>query len=110
MDKFGSNHWIPLFRRVVITLIAINAIIVGLDTYPYIHAAYGQSLWLRGFFNSLLGRSCVLGERQPSEGRRRAHRDPIDTEKWRHVARPDKFPRKSTQIVRFVNRQLNHRF
>jgi hypothetical protein len=35
-----------LFRRVVITLIAINAIILGLDTCPYIHAAYGQSLWL----------------------------------------------------------------
>ena len=45
-DKIGSITGSALFRRVVITLIAINAIIVGLDTYPYIHAAYGQSLWL----------------------------------------------------------------
>ncbi len=45
-DKIGSITGSALFRRVVITLIVINAIIVGLDTYPYIHATYGQSLWL----------------------------------------------------------------
>ena len=45
-DKIGSITGSALFRRVVITLIVINAIIVGLDTYPQIHAAYGQFLWL----------------------------------------------------------------
>lgn len=45
-DKIGSITGSVLFRRVVITLIVINAIIVGLDTYPGIHATYGQSLWL----------------------------------------------------------------
>lgn len=45
-DKIGSITGSALFRRVVITLIVINAIIVGLDTYAYIHATYGQSLWL----------------------------------------------------------------
>ena len=45
-DKIGLITGSALFRRVVITLIVINAIIVGLDTYPKIHAAYGQVLWL----------------------------------------------------------------
>ena len=45
-DKIGSITGSAVFRRVVITLIVINAIIVGLDTYPQIHAAYGQFLWL----------------------------------------------------------------
>ena len=45
-DKIGSITGSALFRRVVITLIVINAIIVGLDTYLYIHATYGQGLWL----------------------------------------------------------------
>ena len=43
-DKIGSITGSALFRRVVITLIVLNAIIVGLDTYPKIHAAYGKSL------------------------------------------------------------------
>ncbi len=45
-DKIDLITGSALFRRVVITLIVINAIIVGLDTYPKIHAAYGQVLWL----------------------------------------------------------------
>ncbi len=40
-DKIGSITNSALFRRVVITLILLNAIIVGLDTYPQIHARYG---------------------------------------------------------------------
>jgi len=43
-DKIGSITGSALFLRVVITLIVLNAIIVGLDTYPQIHAAYGKSL------------------------------------------------------------------
>jgi voltage-gated sodium channel len=43
-DKIGSITGSALFRRVVIILIVLNAIIVGLDTYPQIHAAYGNSL------------------------------------------------------------------
>ena len=45
-DKIGSITGSALFRRVVVTLILINAIIVGLDTYPQIHARYGQILHL----------------------------------------------------------------
>ena len=45
-DKIGSITGSSLFRRVVVTLILINAIIVGLDTYPQIHARYGQILHL----------------------------------------------------------------
>jgi voltage-gated sodium channel len=45
-DKIGSITDSALFRRVVITLIVVNAIIVGLDTYPQIHAAYGEILSL----------------------------------------------------------------
>ena len=45
-DKIGSITGSALFRRVVITLIVLNAIIVGLDTYPQIHAAYGKTLSL----------------------------------------------------------------
>jgi voltage-gated sodium channel len=45
-DKIGSITGSALFRRIVITLIVVNAIIVGLDTYPKIHAAYGRGLWL----------------------------------------------------------------
>jgi voltage-gated sodium channel len=45
-DKIGSITGSTLFRRIVITLIVLNAIIVGLDTYPQIHAAYGKSLHL----------------------------------------------------------------
>jgi voltage-gated sodium channel len=41
-DKIGSITNSALFRRVVITLILLNAIIVGLDTYPQIHARYGE--------------------------------------------------------------------
>jgi voltage-gated sodium channel len=41
-DKIDSITNSALFRRVVITLILLNAIIVGLDTYPQIHAAYGK--------------------------------------------------------------------
>jgi len=41
-DKIGSITNSALFRRVVITLILLNAIIVGLDTYPQIHASYGN--------------------------------------------------------------------
>jgi voltage-gated sodium channel len=41
-DKIGSITSSALFRRVVITLILLNAIIVGLDTYPQIHARYGE--------------------------------------------------------------------
>jgi voltage-gated sodium channel len=33
-----------VFRRVVITLILLNAIIVGLETYPEIRADYERSL------------------------------------------------------------------
>src|SRR5688572_32278307 len=33
----------PLFRRVVTTLILLNAIVVGLETYPEIRADYGES-------------------------------------------------------------------
>jgi voltage-gated sodium channel len=45
-DKIGSITGSALFRRVVVTLILINAIIVGLDTYPQIHTRYGQILHL----------------------------------------------------------------
>ncbi|HEY5706460.1 MAG TPA: ion transporter [Terrimicrobiaceae bacterium] len=45
-DKIGWITDSALFRRVVITLIVLNAIIVGLDTYPQIHAAYGKVLSL----------------------------------------------------------------
>jgi voltage-gated sodium channel len=45
-DKIGSITDSTFFRRVVITLILLNAIIVGLDTYPQIHAAYGNILHL----------------------------------------------------------------
>jgi voltage-gated sodium channel len=45
-DKIGSITGSALFRRVVVTLILINAIIVGLDTYPQIHTRYGQFLHL----------------------------------------------------------------
>ena len=45
-DKIGSITGSALFRRVVITLILFNAIIVGLDTYPQIHARYGKILHL----------------------------------------------------------------
>jgi voltage-gated sodium channel len=45
-DKIGSIANSTLFRRVVITLILLNAIIVGLDTYPQIHARYGEILHL----------------------------------------------------------------
>ena len=41
-DKIGSITNSALFRRVVITLILLNAIIVGLDTYPQIHDRYGE--------------------------------------------------------------------
>lgn len=45
-DKIASITGSALFRRVVITLIVINAVIVGLDTYPQMHAAYGEILGL----------------------------------------------------------------
>ena len=45
-DKISSVTNSALFRRVVIALIVLNAIIVGLDTYPGIHAAYGEILHL----------------------------------------------------------------
>jgi voltage-gated sodium channel len=45
-DKIGSITNSALFRRVVITLILVNAIIVGLDTYPEIHTRYGKILHL----------------------------------------------------------------
>jgi voltage-gated sodium channel len=45
-DKIGSITNSALFRRVVITLILFNAIIVGLDTYPQINARYGKILHL----------------------------------------------------------------
>ena len=45
-DKIGLITGSALFRRVVITLILFNAIIVGLDTYPQIHARYGKILHL----------------------------------------------------------------
>jgi voltage-gated sodium channel len=41
-DKIGSITGSALFRRVVVTLILVNAIIVGLDTYPLIHGRYGE--------------------------------------------------------------------
>ena len=43
-DKIGSITGSALFRRVVVTLILFNAIIVGLDTYPQINARYGKIL------------------------------------------------------------------
>jgi voltage-gated sodium channel len=45
-DKIGSITGSVLFRRVVVTLILVNAVIVGLDTYPQVHARYGQILHL----------------------------------------------------------------
>jgi voltage-gated sodium channel len=45
-DKIGSITGSALFRRVVVTLILLNAVIVGLDTYPQIHARYGEILHL----------------------------------------------------------------
>jgi voltage-gated sodium channel len=45
-DKIASIAGSALFRRIVIILIVVNAIIVGLDTYPQIHAAYGDILTL----------------------------------------------------------------
>jgi voltage-gated sodium channel len=45
-DKIASIAGSALFRRIVIILIVVNAIIVGLDTYPQIHAAYGNILSL----------------------------------------------------------------
>ncbi len=45
-DKIASITGSALFRRIVITLIVINAFIVGLDTYPKIHASYGKALIL----------------------------------------------------------------
>ena len=41
-DKIGSITNSAFFRRVVITLILLNAIMVGLDTYPQIHARCGE--------------------------------------------------------------------
>jgi voltage-gated sodium channel len=45
-DKIDSITGSTLFRRVVIALILLNAIIVGLDTYSQIHARYGEILRL----------------------------------------------------------------
>jgi voltage-gated sodium channel len=45
-DKIASIAGSALFRRIVIILIVVNAIIVGLDTYPQMHAAYGNILSL----------------------------------------------------------------
>jgi voltage-gated sodium channel len=45
-DKIGSITGSALFRKVVVTLILLNAVIVGLDTYPQIHSRYGQILHL----------------------------------------------------------------
>jgi voltage-gated sodium channel len=45
-DKIASIAGSALFRRIVVILIVVNAIIVGLDTYPQIHAAYGNILSL----------------------------------------------------------------
>jgi voltage-gated sodium channel len=44
--KIDSITGSTLFRRVVIALILLNAIIVGLDTYSQIHARYGEILRL----------------------------------------------------------------
>lgn len=43
-NRIGLLTESPLFRRVVTTLILLNAIIVGLETYPEIRADYGESL------------------------------------------------------------------
>ena len=45
-DKISLITQSALFRRVVTTLIVLNAIIIGLDTYPKIHAAYGEGIEL----------------------------------------------------------------
>jgi voltage-gated sodium channel len=45
-DKIGAITGSAWFRRAVVTLILLNAIIVCLDTYPQIHAAYGKILYL----------------------------------------------------------------
>jgi voltage-gated sodium channel len=45
-DKIDSIANSTLFRRVVISLILVNAVIVGLDTYPEIHTRYGEILHL----------------------------------------------------------------
>ena len=45
-DKISSVTNSALFRRVVIALIVLNAIIVGLDTYPGTMSAYGEILHL----------------------------------------------------------------
>jgi voltage-gated sodium channel len=45
-DKIRSITESALFRRVIITLIVVNAIIVGMDTYPSVHAAFGKGLEL----------------------------------------------------------------
>jgi voltage-gated sodium channel len=43
-NRIGLLTESSLFRRVVITLILLNAIVVGLETYPQIRANYGESL------------------------------------------------------------------
>ena len=45
-DKIGAITNSALFRRIVIALILLNAIIVGLDTYPQVNASYGTILHL----------------------------------------------------------------
>jgi voltage-gated sodium channel len=43
-NRIGLLTESPLFRRVVTTFILLNAIVVGLETYPEIRANYGESL------------------------------------------------------------------